>query len=75
MTLDGEVSRRNFFGDVSMGLAGIGLVHLIGRDLRAADATRRSEEHTSELQSRRNLVCRLLLEKKNKTLTSLLLLQ
>ena len=24
----------------------------------------RSEEHTSELQSRRNLVCRLLLEKK-----------
>ena len=27
----------------------------------------RSEEHTSELQSRRNLVCRLLLEKKNKT--------
>ena len=27
----------------------------------------RSEEHTSELQSRRNLVCRLLLEKKNHT--------
>src|SRR5690606_3818047 len=26
----------------------------------------RSEEHTSELQSRENLVCRLLLEKKNK---------
>src|SRR5690606_40239093 len=26
---------------------------------------RRSEEHTSELQSRENLVCRLLLEKKN----------
>src|SRR5690349_23432317 len=26
--------------------------------------TRRSEEHTSELQSRRDLVCRLLLEKK-----------
>src|SRR5690349_23889790 len=26
----------------------------------------RSEEHTSELQSRRDLVCRLLLEKKNK---------
>src|SRR5690606_39662847 len=29
----------------------------------------RSEEHTSELQSRENLVCRLLLEKKN-TITS-----
>src|SRR5438874_5775128 len=28
--------------------------------------TRRSEEHTSELQSRRDLVCRLLLEKKKK---------
>src|SRR5690606_41847389 len=28
------------------------------------DATGRSEEHTSELQSRENLVCRLLLEKK-----------
>src|SRR5690606_39429719 len=29
----------------------------------------RSEEHTSELQSRENLVCRLLLEKKNKLST------
>src|SRR5690349_23730524 len=29
-------------------------------------ALRRSEEHTSELQSRRDLVCRLLLEKKKK---------
>src|SRR3989442_7383455 len=28
------------------------------------DAARRSEEHTSELQSRPHLVCRLLLEKK-----------
>src|SRR2546430_11683560 len=28
--------------------------------------TKRSEEHTSELQSQSNLVCRLLLEKKNK---------
>src|SRR5690606_39376880 len=34
-------------------------------DLPAADASR-SEEHTSELQSRENLVCRLLLEKKQK---------
>src|SRR5436309_6556327 len=30
-----------------------------------ATHSRRSEEHTSELQSRENLVCRLLLEKKN----------
>src|SRR2546422_6667632 len=31
-----------------------------------ADGAERSEEHTSELQSRLHLVCRLLLEKKNK---------
>src|SRR5690349_23415224 len=30
----------------------------------------RSEEHTSELQSRRDLVCRLLLEKKNQEKTN-----
>src|SRR5438874_10033556 len=30
----------------------------------------RSEEHTSELQSRRDLVCRLLLEKKNRSVRS-----
>src|SRR5207248_6417920 len=33
---------------------------------------RRSEEHTSELQSPYDLVCRLLLEKKKKTLQTLL---
>src|SRR2546427_8468585 len=33
-------------------------------------STERSEEHTSELQSQSNLVCRLLLEKKKKTLAS-----
>src|SRR5262249_57188382 len=34
-----------------------------------ASPSRRSEEHTSELQSLTNLVCRLLLEKKKKTAT------
>src|SRR2546422_10565680 len=34
---------------------------------RRRPGCRRSEEHTSELQSRLHLVCRLLLEKKNKT--------
>src|SRR5205814_5481211 len=33
---------------------------------KQADAKNRSEEHTSELQSLRHLVCRLLLEKKKK---------
>src|SRR5438874_3757259 len=41
-----------------------------GMPLRLRDSlcvqARRSEEHTSELQSRRDIVCRLLLEKKNK---------
>src|SRR5690349_23193576 len=37
----------------------------LGIDMGAVDL--RSEEHTSELQSRRDLVCRLLLEKKKKT--------
>src|SRR5690606_41995493 len=32
--------------------------------LEPASSSERSEEHTSELQSRENLVCRLLLEKK-----------
>src|SRR2546427_3147677 len=32
----------------------------------AADSNTRSEEHTSELQSQSNLVCRLLLEKKKR---------
>src|SRR3712207_8609301 len=35
--------------------------------LSAEQADRRSEEHTSELQSRQYLVCRLLLEKKKNT--------
>src|SRR5690349_22332211 len=37
-----------------------------GRNTRTPFCSSRSEEHTSELQSRRDLVCRLLLEKKNK---------
>src|SRR2546430_12592738 len=41
--------------------------------LRVEDlaAERRSEEHTSELQSQSNLVCRLLLEKTNNTYASI----
>src|SRR5438874_13597427 len=42
--------------------------HVHRRPLRGEDQVDadRSEEHTSELQSRRDLVCRLLLEKKKK---------
>src|SRR2546430_12355969 len=53
--------------------AGVGVARDIRRERpvlgpdpgRAGDVERRSEEHTSELQSQSNLVCRLLLEKKN----------
>src|SRR3712207_8821553 len=39
----------------------------VARLLRQVHARKRSEEHTSELQSRQYLVCRLLLEKKKHT--------
>src|SRR3712207_8653220 len=45
------------------------LAHHCGMVVNADDVTTgRSEEHTSELQSRQYLVCRLLLEKKKKTI-------
>src|SRR5690606_41472082 len=43
------------------GLPGRGVIFTVGYEGLQLD---RSEEHTSELQSRENLVCRLLLEKK-----------
>src|SRR5438874_3800256 len=47
--------------EVAFGPANLGWpTHEIARQVR-------SEEHTSELQSRRDLVCRLLLEKKKET--------
>src|SRR2546421_12784405 len=39
---------------------------MAARMARSKNASSRSEEHTSELQSRSDLVCRLLLEKKKK---------
>src|SRR2546430_11256920 len=55
---------------IEAGLAPDDAVVVDGVDkLRAGSAVqvRRSEEHTSELQSQSNLVCRLLLEKKKPT--------
>src|SRR3712207_8430484 len=55
------------------GVGRIGIVHRAEYGRRGGDAAvrrgggpARSEEHTSELQSRQYLVCRLLLEKKKK---------
>src|SRR2546422_3607348 len=41
-------------------------IHSLARLLTRRNRRKRSEEHTSELQSRLHLVCRLLLEKKKK---------
>src|SRR3712207_6924003 len=58
------------FPDGAYYLAGYGvecgLKACIARQTRQHDFPPRSEEHTSELQSRQYLVCRLLLEKKKK---------
>src|SRR2546430_11912370 len=40
--------------------------HVGNRGIQRRQDAQRSEEHTSELQSQSNLVCRLLLEKKKK---------
>src|SRR3989449_8228717 len=62
----GEVVEQMRRGQVNVG----GVEELSSAALEALDAivaaTARSEEHTSELQSRLHLVCRLLLEKKKK---------
>src|SRR5688572_31837189 len=58
----------------SRGLPGgerLGLRRRAPRATRGRDGGRRSEEHTSELQSQSNLVCRLLLEKKKKKKSSI----
>src|SRR3712207_7203532 len=58
-----------FLGSAAVYLGGALVLEMIGGLLgdRGAEDTLRSEEHTSELQSRQYLVCRLLLEKKKKT--------
>src|SRR2546430_6073730 len=65
-----RTSRRNSRGDSHRFLASHG-PRAMRTLLRRASATQaRSEEHTSELQSQSNLVCRLLLEKKKKKPTT-----
>src|SRR2546422_6766978 len=59
---DGELIVRVALGDGAGPGAGVGRLGVVP----LAVAELRSEEHTSELQSRLHLVCRLLLEKKKK---------
>src|SRR3712207_8781525 len=53
-------------GDSPLTVALAAIAPPLGFRFFAVDAAARSEEHTSELQSRQYLVCRLLLEKKKK---------
>src|SRR5436190_3619056 len=50
-------------------LAGVKEIREVVVEAERAHARQRSEEHTSELQSHSDLVCRLLLEKKNELST------
>src|SRR5260370_24689120 len=81
-TLFRSLDAQTAFEILSIDIADIAIGENIGAKLRAdkaesdkriarrssayACAIRRSEEHTSELQSHLNIVCRLLLEKKNR---------
>src|SRR5699024_4050495 len=61
----GYADRDQVGGDVACG-EGLGVLALGGLRVRVGTLPgERSEEHTSQLQSRFDLVCRLLLEKKN----------
>src|SRR3989449_1850452 len=51
------------FGQLAGGMTERDVARLLSREMQQRGAER-SEEHTSELQSRLHLVCRLLLEKK-----------
>src|SRR2546430_6428355 len=66
---DGEQARESFFTYVQHRMSGFGGTseRPIMRDITHFPSYLRSEEHTSELQSQSNLVCRLLLEKKKNT--------
>src|SRR2546422_4256712 len=74
--VDGAPVRFQLFGAqaLSLGTLGIdavavttGVPDATVADARGGGVISRSEEHTSELQSRLHLVCRLLLEKKKRS--------
>src|SRR5690242_21481955 len=63
----GEPEAPNPPSTRALGALGVRCSGTVG-SVRRVEPDRRSEEHTSELQSHVNLVCRLLLEKKKKIL-------
>src|SRR5256884_6672994 len=60
----------DFWGPFSKALDAVDVQQLIHDVHDLSELHKRSEEHTSELQSRLHLVCRLLLEKKKKDVRS-----
>src|SRR2546430_5910715 len=65
---DDAAGRDHRIERLAAAAAVLGEHELRRRRLRLIGPQRRSEEHTSELQSQSNLVCRLLLEKKKTNL-------
>src|SRR5436305_9053033 len=61
--------------DLLRGGQQVDLADVFQEELEGVGKVDRSEEHTSELQSRPHLVCRLLLEKKNNKETNHLLIR
>src|SRR3712207_7091328 len=61
-----DVKRRIVFANAPEPVADAKALSRVREKAKINAAARRSEEHTSELQSRQYLVCRLLLEKKKK---------
>src|SRR5256886_8709763 len=60
-----RLARRVMADSAGIPLLVVALLHAVAAGFEPSDAQPpRSEEHTSELQSQSNLVCRLLLEKK-----------
>src|SRR5690349_22234400 len=59
---DGRINVSSLINDLEIPTIGV----LNGPGFHTEICLMRSEEHTSELQSRRDLVCRLLLEKKKR---------
>src|SRR6266853_4583413 len=62
--------RSTLFPYTTLFQSRLGCSHTARSEFHPCAARPRSEEHTSELQSQSNLVCRLLLEKKKKQVNS-----
>src|SRR5690349_272726 len=65
-----EVDFRKMYAPLAKWVTQIDMAERIPEIMNQAFQVARSEEHTSELQSRRDLVCRLLLEKKNQSVAN-----